>query len=177
MCLMISCDRLRYFILSHPESSGIPESAPPLFHLSAWSGFHMTKTQSPQAAASLSLTPPFLPPSWIYIFLAQSLQAASIPTSVKMRFKQSLPSLDPSWEFQSNSIQEWLSRHIWLTSMRHRLLLRRGWGKVGGSRGLLSSRVSRRSWFITSGRLSVILRDSRMARGNHFYDKNVAAAI
>ena len=70
---------------------------------------------------------------------------------------------DPSWEFQSNSIRDWLSHHIWLTYMRHRLLLGRGWGKLGGSRVLLGSRVSRRSWFITSGKLSASLRNSHTA--------------
>ena len=77
--------------LDDTESSGIRESAPPPFHLSALSRFHVTKTRSPQPAASLSLTPPFLPPSWKYLFLAQIFQATSMPTSVKARFEQSLP--------------------------------------------------------------------------------------
>ena len=77
--------------VNSPESFGIRESAPPPFHLSTVSRFHVTKTWSPQATASLSLTPPFLPPLWFYLFLAQILQATLIPTSVKVRFKQSLP--------------------------------------------------------------------------------------
>ena len=154
-----------------PESSRIWESAPLPFHLSTLSRIHMTITQSPQAAASLSLTPLFLPPLWSHLFLVQIRQATSILTWVKARFKQSLPSLDPSWEFQCKSIWDrlschiWLTSmwHIWLTSMWHRFFLRREWGKLGGSRRLLSSTVSRRSWFTTSGKLSASLRNSHTA--------------
>ena len=52
---------------------------------------------------------------------------------------------------------------MWLTSMRHRLLLKRGWGKMGGSRRLLDSRVSRKWGCTTSGKLSASLRDSHTA--------------
>ena len=74
----------------------------------------------------------------------KTLPATLIPASVKGGLKQSLPSLLPSWECQCNPIRDQLSHHIWLTSIQRRLLLMRGWGKLGDSRRLLGSRVSGR---------------------------------